>query len=76
MSAAEDRAAAEIASAYFAVTGRPLAGDSGSYLAAAAEVEPPYDEDDVIDDRYMQQAEDDRIGSLFGHEPGARRSIA
>jgi hypothetical protein len=75
VSALEDKAAVEIADAYLAVTGRPLNGDTGSYLAAAAEFEPPYDGGELIDDRYEQRAEDDRIGEMFGHEPGARRRI-
>lgn len=55
---------------------RPLAGDNGSYLPGPAEVEGPYDEGELVDDRYEQRAEDDRIGERYGHEPGARRSLA
>lgn len=76
MTPAEERAAAEFGDAYERVMGRPLAGDNGPYLAAAAEIDAPLPDDAVCDDRYMQQAEDDRIGELFGHEPGARRRLA
>lgn len=77
MTAAEDQAAEEFAVAYLAVMGRPLAGDTGSYLPGPAEIEGDYPEPvTASEDAYRQRLVDDRIGEMYGFEPGAKRQIA
>lgn len=53
------------AAAYLAIFGRPLDGD-GTYLAAAAEYEPPFNDVTESEAREMQQAADSRTSEMFG----------